>query len=389
MIRRSLSLITTSSCSVLAAQTSMAAPVSLHLPTPGNPWASGRVLTPSQRETKRYNDRITKRAKAKKQKDSIKELQDQIAALQNMIQTHQRSCEISREYSLDTCLLPLTDLPPCLNNGLSTIESSQPTREPSGPPNSDTEICITQQQDSWATVIPSSQLALSPSLQVSGSWNVLEYANGVLDKARELDKMEVCFNRQLNEDAIIRGVLEGWHFLQGRTYSCPLWTVVSQIDEKIFMHSGIVTRLSMLSTIHKMLAAVVHVDQFNSLPTWYRPRPSQLNFPHYATADYFAWPGFRERLVISNCEVLTDRFFKYFASCFRLFWPHSISDSYKMVSDSGLYSFSDAFRTHAQDISTWTMCKEFFLSFPELQEDMQSEISISTGSLKVINDNLH
>lgn len=84
-------------------------------------------------------------------------------------------------------------------------------------------------------------------------------------------------------------------------------------------------------------------------------------------------PGFRERLVFSNCEILTDRFFRYFASCFRLSWPHSISNAYQVDPGNALYSFSEAFSLHLADISKWKMSKTFFSLFPTLEEDMTSE----------------
>jgi hypothetical protein len=85
--------------------------------------------------------------------------------------------------------------------------------------------------------------------------------------------------------------------------------------------------------------------------------------------------------VISNCEILTDRFFKYFAYCFRLLWDYSISDTYEVDPASGMYSFSNVFIRHVEDIGRWTMCKEFFQSFPELQDDIALEVPTSAASL--------
>lgn len=92
-------------------------------------------------------------------------------------------------------------------------------------------------------------------------------------------------------------------------------------------------------------------------------------------------PGFRERLVISNCEILTDQFFKYFASCFRLCWPYSIGDAYRVDPVSKLYSFSDTFEKHVWDIRMWTMSREFFEIFPDLQDDMAPETPIVNAPL--------
>lgn len=86
-------------------------------------------------------------------------------------------------------------------------------------------------------------------------------------------------------------------------------------------------------------------------------------------------PGFRERLVVSNCEILTNRFFKLFASSFRLLWPFSISDAYEFDYSRGLYAFTNDFHSCIQDIRVWTMSKEFFQEFPELEDDITAECS--------------
>jgi hypothetical protein len=83
--------------------------------------------------------------------------------------------------------------------------------------------------------------------------------------------------------------------------------------------------------------------------------------------------------VLSDCEILTDRFFKSFASCFRLSWPHSISSAYVIQPGNELYSFSDEFSSHVADLSTWSMCGAFFSLFPDLEEDMLSG-NINTSS---------
>ena len=57
-------------------------------PAPTKPWSSGRVLTTAQREAKRRKDRVTKRLRVQKQKESIENLRKQLSALQNLTQKH-------------------------------------------------------------------------------------------------------------------------------------------------------------------------------------------------------------------------------------------------------------------------------------------------------------
>lgn len=63
-------------------------------PVSSKPWSSGRLLTPAQRERKRYKDRASKRAKQEKDKESLRGLQNQVAALHEFLQSRTRYCDL-------------------------------------------------------------------------------------------------------------------------------------------------------------------------------------------------------------------------------------------------------------------------------------------------------
>ncbi|KAL3442010.1 hypothetical protein BJX65DRAFT_321792 [Aspergillus insuetus] len=340
----------------------MAFPRSSKCPVQTKPWSSGRMLTPAQRERKRYKDRTSKREKNEKEKEGL-------AELQNQIRPHPTSlgAEISPwvlppdDFSMDMFV-------PSLNPHSSLQDDPNPLATPpqSAPPfhaeTGQTEPRQTETLVPWTKGNQSAWSNIGPSLPEGGSRLILEFTDEILGKTLGFDTMDICSSEELNQDAIICGVLEGWHFVESKTYSCPLWKIISQIDERKFIHGGILTQLTMLSTILKMLVAVVYQNNFAGVPPWYRPRP-----------------GFRERLVLSDCEMLTDRFFKCFVSCFRLSWPYSISSAYVIQPGTELYSFSEEFTKHVADLSTWSMCGAFFSQFPDLEEDMLSG-DINTSS---------
>ncbi|BCS29528.1 uncharacterized protein APUU_71098A [Aspergillus puulaauensis] len=226
------------------------------------PWSSGRVLTPSQRERKRYKDRVSKQEKQGKENETLKHLQSQVVALQNALQSHRiLPVPMSPDESVNSCLLSPPTLDTPLQGQPCTVLAS-----PAAPFNS--QKLPASFTDGLSTTWP----AIPPSLQASDSYTILEFSDKVLREPSQFSILDICSDAQLNQDAIIRGVLEGWHFMENRAYSCPLWKIISQIDELIFMQSGILTRLAMLSTILKMLMAVVYENNFGEIPSWYRPR---------------------------------------------------------------------------------------------------------------------
>ncbi|KAL2818567.1 hypothetical protein BJX63DRAFT_383417 [Aspergillus granulosus] len=326
-------------------------------PVQPKPWSSGRTLTPAQRERKRFKDRMSKRQKNEKEKEVLAELQNQVAALHKLIQSHTSLGSENSPWVLPPDDFNMDILVPPSNSHRSLQDEPNPLATPpqSAPQfNAETEQREPSQTEplvTWTKGHQNTWSNIGPSLQEGGSRLILEFTDEILGKTLGFNTLDICSSEELNQDAVIRGVLEGWHTVESRTYSCPLWKIISQIDERIFIHGGILTRLTMLSTILKMLVAVVYQNSFAGVPPWYRPRP-----------------GFRERLVLSDCEILTDRFFKCFASCFRLSWPHSISSAYVIQPGGELYSFSDE------------MCGAFFSLFPALEEDMLSgTISTSSG----------
>jgi len=75
----------------------------------------------------------------------------------------------------------------------------------------------------------------------------------LLMQAQEARKVEVCLDDQMNQDVLIRGVMEGWEVVKSRVNVCPLWEILRSIDHLLFWTASPVTRLVMLRMIHCML----------------------------------------------------------------------------------------------------------------------------------------
>lgn len=80
----------------------------------------------------------------------------------------------------------------------------------------------------------------------------LRQAVEILGSVYSLHPSQVCVDDQLNQDILIRAILEGWHILKSKT-SDPLWDIVRKMDTSINIQSGHATRLAMLRGIHQFL----------------------------------------------------------------------------------------------------------------------------------------
>jgi hypothetical protein len=72
-------------------------------------------------------------------------------------------------------------------------------------------------------------------------------------EAQDARKAEVCLDNQINQDVLIRGIIEGWDIVKSRGKVCPLWEILRSIDHLLFWMASPITRLVMLRMIHHML----------------------------------------------------------------------------------------------------------------------------------------
>jgi hypothetical protein len=210
----------------------------------------------------------------------------------------------------------------------------------------------------------------STGISTAEKTTTVRVCNLELTKAHLLRKSQVSLDDRINQDALIRAVLEGWDKVERRGNFCPLWGILRAFDNNIFWVTSPITRLVMLRMIHYMLLCQVKGETFQDLPPWYRPRPVQYQFPHEPILSYFAWPGLRERLILSSGSVLTDRFCDTFAKSFRFHWPDYLGDVCLLNPQTGLLQFSGTFTNHLHEISMWRMDKAFFDAYPETYDDI-------------------
>ncbi|KIM96677.1 hypothetical protein OIDMADRAFT_58251 [Oidiodendron maius Zn] len=379
---------------------------------PSKPWASGRTLTAAQRARKRALDRQSHRQRRDKTESRIAELEASIKALldergdaQTSSENRSHDTSSQRPEHIPDLISKSWNLQDFVGTGAWTssppdasISAISPDRLNCDPSDSNSSIngataLNSTNEMGLATpeqVLPSNvgqplpritaaelMVADSPtvstlpvqSIAANGGISTTQLCNMELSKASQLTSNQVCRDELVNQDSIIRAILQGWETIEGRGYVCPLWETLHRIDDLIFCRCSNITRLVMLYTVHRMLLCCAKAKSFKELPPWYRPRPAQCRFQHEIVMGYFAWPGLRERLVLSEKRILSDSFWHYFAHCFSFHWPYSLADAYN-VDLAGQARFSGAFMNYLQDIGHWRMDHRFFAAFPDLSNDI-------------------
>ncbi|KEF54541.1 uncharacterized protein A1O9_08983 [Exophiala aquamarina CBS 119918] len=179
-------------------------------------------------------------------------------------------------------------------------------------------------------------------------------------------------NEEVDMHIIINAVSRGWSRFSQVVRVDPRWSCLRDLDERYFS-SGYapVERLAVLTIASQLLDGDRMRPSVGSklLPQFMKPRPSQQAIPHSAIADFYVWPGFRERLTVCH-QYSSDNFLRAMHIMFQFLWPYDLRATYDINPQTGLSQFSPQFLEHLGDLRCWTMNSDFLVEFPDFRGDV-------------------
>lgn len=110
-------------------------------------------------------------------------------------------------------------------------------------------------------------------------------------------------------------------------------------------------------------------ENYQLMPEWMRPCPSQLNIYHPAWFDHLPWPEMRDRMVRGQHDHyrFSKLWFESFTEGLSVNWPFSESTCLANTGKDGQAEISPVFLEHIFRLESWTMASRFFNNFPELR----------------------
>ncbi|KAL8805538.1 MAG: hypothetical protein Q9182_001907 [Xanthomendoza sp. 2 TL-2023] len=121
-------------------------------------------------------------------------------------------------------------------------------------------------------------------------------------------------------------------------------------------------------------------ENYDRLPDWVTPRPSQLFTPHPAWIDHLPWPRMRDRMVHLYPEISLNDFFIPYTTTLSLNWKYDPSDTLLSIGPGGgngngtgngnggeEFSINPVFERHLRDLGNWTLGPAFEKAFPRLE----------------------
>ncbi|KAL8808260.1 MAG: hypothetical protein Q9200_004352 [Gallowayella weberi] len=114
-------------------------------------------------------------------------------------------------------------------------------------------------------------------------------------------------------------------------------------------------------------------ENYDRLPDWVTPRPSQLFTPHPAWVDHLPWPRMRDRMVHLYPDISLNDFFIPYTTTLSLNWKYEPSDALLSIGhghgngNGEEFSINPVFERHLRDLNNWTLGPAFEKAYPQLE----------------------
>ena len=109
-------------------------------------------------------------------------------------------------------------------------------------------------------------------------------------------------------------------------------------------------------------------ENYNRLPEWVTPRPSQLLTPHPAWMDHLPWPRMRDKIIDLHHHYPFENFSMSYTSTLSLNWPYEGRDVLMPSPKANEMSINPAFERHLRDLNNWSLGPAFAKAHPALGE---------------------
>lgn len=107
-------------------------------------------------------------------------------------------------------------------------------------------------------------------------------------------------------------------------------------------------------------------DNYERMPEWMTPRPSQLFTPHPAWLDFLPWPKMRDKLVSSYQDYPFENWFIPYTSTLSVNWPYEATDCLLSASESDELAINPVFERHVMRLENWSLGPAFARAYPAM-----------------------
>lgn len=151
-------------------------------------------------------------------------------------------------------------------------------------------------------------------------------------------------------------------------YSHPVSKVFTDILRTFPDIASLPDQVAVLYTMFLLMRWQIFPTQenYDRMPEWLTPRPTQLLQAHPAWMDYVPWPRMRDRLVTSHQDYPFEIWFIPFTRGLSVNWPYEATDCLLSTGDSDELLINPVFERHMRNLSNWSLGPLFAESYPNL-----------------------
>ncbi|KAJ5950508.1 uncharacterized protein N7479_008921 [Penicillium vulpinum] len=153
-------------------------------------------------------------------------------------------------------------------------------------------------------------------------------------------------------------------------YSHPVSKVFTDILRAFPDISSLPEQVAVLYTMFLLMRWQIYPTQENyeRLPEWFTPRPTQILHPHPAWMDYVPWPGMRDRIITNYQNYPFENWFIPFTRGMCLNWPYEDTDCLLSAGESDELVINPVFERHMRNLSNWSLGPCFAEAYPSLAD---------------------
>ncbi|KGO46646.1 Protein of unknown function DUF3425 [Penicillium expansum] len=153
-------------------------------------------------------------------------------------------------------------------------------------------------------------------------------------------------------------------------YSHPVSKVFTDILRTFPDLSTLPVQVAVLYTMFLLMRWQIYPTQENyeRLPEWLTPRPTQILHPHPAWMDYVPWPAMRDRIITNYQNYPFENWFIPFTTGMRVNWPYEDTDCLLSAGDSDELVINPVFERHMRNLSNWSLGTSFAETYPCLAD---------------------
>ncbi|KAH0558471.1 hypothetical protein GP486_004867 [Trichoglossum hirsutum] len=148
----------------------------------------------------------------------------------------------------------------------------------------------------------------------------------------------------------------------------PLTRVFADILGSFEMLSKLPEQVAVLYVMFLVMRWQISPTQenYDRVPDWITPRPSQLLTMHPIWVDYLPWPKMRDVLVRDYANYMFQDFSFHYTNTLSLNWQYEPTDVLLPTPGSDELCINPVFERHLRDLNNWSLGPEFRNAFPAL-----------------------